>query len=152
MEIFALTAIGAAIFLAAKNSNNYSDVENQDTSAVPSAADNNPNTTATTNTTLANIGQYSLGQKIAAFQHMIQSCEHLYPTDVLNGAAYNLAYGQQWFNDMSDHPAVTGDMELIVLPDNFCIAAGLSPGCHSSAAGAYQIRLKTWQELQSSDP
>jgi muramidase (phage lysozyme) len=34
------------------------------------------------------------------------------------------------------------------LPDKYCIAAGLNPPCHSSAAGRYQITKGTWIRLK----
>lgn len=152
-NVIALAAVGAAVFLLAKNSDAQSmtDAQTQDTSNAPSAADSNENMIPIQGTMLNNISQYSIVQKLFAFLYMIRSCEHVFPTDVTNNAAYNLAYGQQWFDDMSDHPAATGDIDLVPLPDNVCIAAGLSPGCHSSAAGAYQIILSTWQGLQRLD-
>jgi muramidase (phage lysozyme) len=43
-----------------------------------------------------------------------------------------------------DHPAVTREWLGEPLPDAICRAAGLSPGCRSTAAGRYQIIRPTW--------
>jgi muramidase (phage lysozyme) len=51
--------------------------------------------------------------------------------------------------DFSDHPAVLGTWKGERLPDKDCIALGLAPPCHSSAAGAYQFTRPTWLGLKS---
>lgn len=51
--------------------------------------------------------------------------------------------------DLSDHPAITGEWHGEPLSDALCIAAGLSPGCVSTAAGRYQINKPTWVHLKT---
>lgn len=48
--------------------------------------------------------------------------------------------------DFSDHPANLG-WRGVRLGDSTCIAAGFSPGCVSTAAGAYQFIKPTWNGL-----
>lgn len=62
---------------------------------------------------------------------------------------YRVVYGyRHTIQDFSDHPAVTGEWRGERLPDHMCAAAGLSPGCISTAAGRYQIIRPTWQDAQ----
>jgi lysozyme len=49
--------------------------------------------------------------------------------------------------DLSDHPWFTGEWKGRLLPDKECINAGLSPGCKSTAAGAFQITHGTWASI-----
>lgn len=49
-------------------------------------------------------------------------------------------------SDFSAHPAELG-WGGVPLPDELCEAAGFSPGCVSTAAGAYQINRPTWRSL-----
>lgn len=89
---------------------------------------------------------------VAAFLFMIRACEHRYPTDVTNNAAYNIFYGGKRFSDLSDHPVITGEMNPVPLSDSMCIAAGLEPGCVSTAAGAYQLIRPTWKRIREISP
>lgn len=58
---------------------------------------------------------------------------------------YRVVYGySRVIYDLSDHPAVTGEWRGERLPDAMCAAAGLSPGCISTAAGRYQMIRPTW--------
>jgi hypothetical protein len=66
---------------------------------------------------------------LSAFLFMIRATEHVYPRDVLNDAAYSIFYGGSKFSNFSDHPVLTGEKKGVPLPDNFCRAAGLKPGC-----------------------
>lgn len=50
--------------------------------------------------------------------------------------------------DLVDHPAITGEWRGERLTDAQCIAAGFSPGCVSTAAGAYQMTKPTWREAK----
>jgi len=50
--------------------------------------------------------------------------------------------------DFSDHPGNLG-WKGVRLGDSTCIAAGFSPGCVSTAAGAYQFIKPTWNGLVS---
>lgn len=58
---------------------------------------------------------------------------------------YRVVYGYKHvIQSYQDHPAVTGEWRGERLPDSMCRAAGLGPGCISTAAGRYQIILPTW--------
>ena len=59
---------------------------------------------------------------------------------------YRVCYGYKHsIEDLSDHPAVTGEWKGERLPPAMCKRAGYSSGiCYSSAAGAYQIIRPTW--------
>lgn len=62
---------------------------------------------------------------------------------------YRVVFGYRvTINDLSDHPAVTGEWKGEPLPDNQCKAAGFGPGCVSTAAGKYQITRTTWRKLK----
>lgn len=86
---------------------------------------------------------------INAFLFMIRACEHRYPRDVVNDACYEIFYGGQTFDDLSDHPVITGELAPVPLPDAMCRAAGLKSPCFSTAAGAYQFIRPTWQRLRN---
>ena len=85
---------------------------------------------------------------LSAFLYMIRSTEHVYPRDVVNDAAYSIFYGGSRFQNFTDHPVITGEKKGVPLPDHFCKAAGLKPGCVSTAAGAYQFIKPTWVRLR----
>lgn len=88
---------------------------------------------------------------LSAFLYMIRACEHVYPRDVQGGdnaLAYTTFYGGARFSDLSDHPVITGELEPIKLSDAMCRAAGLGPGCVTTAAGAYQMIKPTWERLK----
>jgi lysozyme len=51
--------------------------------------------------------------------------------------------------DFTDHPAITGEWGGERLSDAMCRAAGLSPGCISTAAGRYQMIRKTWLDAKN---
>lgn len=62
---------------------------------------------------------------------------------------YAVTYGYaHTIKDFSDHPAITGEWTGLRLPDHYCRAAGLKPGCRSTAAGAFQINKPTWKDPQ----
>lgn len=61
-----------------------------------------------------------------------------------NAAGYRMLYGGRLFDRFDAHPAALG-WKGERLPDAMCRAAGFGPGCVSTAAGAYQIILPTWQ-------
>lgn len=62
---------------------------------------------------------------------------------------YRVCFGyQHTVRDLSDHPAVTGEWRGHPLPDHLCRAAGYSPGCVSTAAGAYQFIRPTWVRVR----
>jgi len=85
---------------------------------------------------------------LSAFLYMIRSTEHVYPRDVVNDAAYSIFYGGSKFQSFRDHPVITGEKKGIKLPDAMCRAAGLKPGCVSTAAGAYQFIKPTWVRMR----
>jgi len=87
-------------------------------------------------------------QNISAFLFMIRSTEHVYPRDVIGDAAYSIFYGGSKFQSFRDHPVITGEKRGVPLPDAMCRAAGLKPGCVSTAAGAYQLIKPTWVRLR----
>jgi lysozyme len=86
---------------------------------------------------------------LSAFLYMIRSTEHVFPRDVVNDAAYSIFYGGSKFSNFADHPVITGEKKGVPLPDHFCKAAGLKPGCVSTAAGAYQIIKPTWTRIRN---
>ncbi|NBR71775.1 MAG: hypothetical protein EBT75_06755 [Proteobacteria bacterium] len=43
---------------------------------------------------------------------------------------------------------ITGELEPVKLPGAMCRAAGLGPGCVSTAAGAYQFIKPTWERVR----
>lgn len=50
------------------------------------------------------------------------------------------------FDSFADHPAALG-WPGVKLSDEMCRNAGFGPGCVSTAAGRYQIRLPTWRDV-----
>jgi len=91
-------------------------------------------------------------QNVKAFLYMIQSSEHVYPRDVVSGAAYSTFYGGSRFYDLSDHPVNTGEKKGVRLPDAMCKASGFSPGCVSTGAGAYGFIKPTWDRIRAISP
>lgn len=62
---------------------------------------------------------------------------------------YRVVYGyKHTINSFDDHPAITGEWGGERLSDAMCRAAGLSPGCISTAAGRYQMIRPTWLEAK----
>ena len=80
---------------------------------------------------------------------MIRSCEHRFPTDVVNDDCYEIFYGGTRFVDLSDHPVITGELAPVALPERMCKAAGLNSPCFTTAAGAYQFIRPTWTRLRN---
>lgn len=73
-------------------------------------------------------------------------------TDDANG--YRAIYGHtkdrpRLFSSFAAHPVESGEWAGDKLPDAMCEAAGLSAGCITTAAGAYQMILPTWQRLKA---
>jgi lysozyme len=83
---------------------------------------------------------------VPAFMYMIRSAENRMVTN--DSDRYNRFYGNSTFTDMSDHPVNTGEKKGVPLPASMCRAAGLNPGCVSTAAGAYQIIRPTWDQVR----
>jgi muramidase (phage lysozyme) len=88
---------------------------------------------------------------VDAFLYAIRASEHTAAT-IANGTEYSTFYGGKRFVDMSNHPSLTGEIPGVPLPASVCIAAGFGPGCVSTAAGAYQINLPTWQQFGAGLP
>lgn len=88
-------------------------------------------------------------ENLDSFLYLLRSTEHRFPDDVVNDAAYTTFYGGSQFSDLSDHPVNTGEKKGVKLPDRYCTAAGLKPGCVSTAAGAYQIIKPTWNRARA---
>lgn len=129
------------------------DPATNDTRNAPREADSNPdyNPTSSPEIAMANIPPVSdvgIPAAVAAFLYMIRASEHVFPRDVENDAAYNIFYGGARFNDLSEHPVNTGEMKPVKLPESMCRAAGLLPGCVTTAAGAYQIIRPTWNRIR----
>jgi lysozyme len=127
------------------------DAAANDVSVVPSAAQTNLETNPIYN--LAPIPpevqrMTDPQASLSAFLYMIRSTEHVYPRDVVNDAAYSIFYGGSKFQNFADHPVITGEKKGVPLPDQYCKAAGLKPGCVSTAAGAYQLIKGTWTRLR----
>lgn len=152
--------VGAAIVAAGvfalwpKTVNAETSQEFQDTSDVPMPADDNPYIVPENHTWQDAIedGFPVQNDYVRAFLFMIRACEHVYPRDVLNGACYSIFYGGSHFVDMSDHPVNTGEKQGVPLPDSFCAAVKLKPGCVSTAAGAYQFIRPTWNRIRDYAP
>lgn len=87
-------------------------------------------------------------EPIDAFLSMIRAAEHTAAT-IASGSEYSTFYGGRRFTDFSNHPVLTGEMRGVALSDSICRSAGFLPGCVSTAAGAYQITLPTWRDVQS---
>lgn len=94
----------------------------------------------------ANVDIDTAGRNITAFLGMLQNSE-----GTASGAdPYRVCYGYKHIiQDMSDHPAVTGEWPGETLPDAMCKNAGFGPGCKSTAAGAYQIIRPSWLNVKN---
>lgn len=78
---------------------------------------------------------------VAAFLKMIKQAEG---TDRA-GDPYRVCYAyKHTIQSFNDHPAITGEWRGEPLSAAMCAGAGLSAGCVSTAAGAYQIIKPTW--------
>ncbi len=85
-------------------------------------------------------------RNVQAFLSVIQYAEGTYSQN----NPYAVTYGYSHvISNFSDHPTNTGEWNGEVLPDSFCINVGLSPGCRSTAAGAYQFLQPTWNEVKN---
>jgi muramidase (phage lysozyme) len=82
---------------------------------------------------------------VRAFLRVIQQAEG---TDRA-GDPYRVVYGYgHTINDLSEHPAITGEWRGERLSNAMCANAGFGPGCISTAAGAYQIIRPTWVKVR----
>jgi muramidase (phage lysozyme) len=86
-----------------------------------------------------------------ALLYAIRRAEH-FPGRVASGEDYRTFYGNTLFDSFADHPVLTGEKVGIRLKDEWCRAAGLGPGCVSTAAGAYQINVPTWRRIRTRAP
>jgi lysozyme len=93
-----------------------------------------------------NIEVLPVNDPISAFLFMIRSTEN---PPVSDNERYFRFYGNSIFTDTSDHPVITGEKTGIRLSDKMCRDAGYSPGCVSTAAGAYQITNPTWKRIRA---
>jgi len=125
-QLAIIAALGAAFaFFATKASAAESPAPNTDTSADSTSDD----------------------EKIQAFLYMIRTLE----TGTYD--AYDVFYGGAKFHDYSDHPVITGEMLGVSLPASMCRNAGIASGnCDSTAAGAYQFNVPTWNEIRTISP
>lgn len=89
--------------------------------------------------------------RVDAFLWMIGAAETS-PQAMASGAAFRTFYGGSLFNNLADHPTVTGEKSGIRLPDEWCRAAGYGPGCVSTAAGAFQFTKPTWLTVREARP
>lgn len=62
---------------------------------------------------------------------------------------YFAGYGYRRFFGTDEHPIKTGELKPVPLSDEMCRNAGFKPGCVSTAAGAYQFRRATWDEMRA---
>lgn len=84
---------------------------------------------------------------VAAFLQLIRTSEGT-QNNPRGWSPYAVTYAYAFeITDFRDHPALLG-WRGVTLPDNYCRAAGLSPGCVSTAAGAYQFISTTWRRLR----
>lgn len=89
---------------------------------------------------------------LQAFQYAVRRSEHN-AADVAAGDDYRTFYGGARFNDLSDHPVLTGELRGVPLPEEWCRRLGYSDGkCVSTAAGAYQINRPTWLDAREWGP
>lgn len=93
-------------------------------------------------------GQMQAAQRVAAFLYMLGSAE-VGERAMRDGTAYQTFYGGSRFFNLADHPVLTGEKKGVRLPDEWCRRAGFSPGCVSTAAGAYQFTVGTWSEMRA---
>lgn len=90
---------------------------------------------------------YTADDLMAAFLAMIRRAEAL--PGMSDARRYTTFYGGAQFRNLSDHPVETKEMRGVRLKDEYCRAVGLSPGCVSTAAGAYGFILPTWQRMRA---
>lgn len=100
--------------------------------------------------TMPDLTNSTVDQRRSAALYMLRRCEHN-AQDVAEDTDYQTFFGGAKFWDMSDHPAITGEIAPVPLSTQMCINAGFSDGvCFSTAAGAYQITRPTWKEFRGS--
>lgn len=93
-----------------------------------------------------------MATNLAAFLYMIRNCEHR-ADDVRALGDYGTFFGGSRFYNFSDHPVLTGEKKGVPLKPEWCRRAGFASGvCVSTAAGAYQFTVRTWQDMRRSGP
>ncbi len=93
-------------------------------------------------------GDMDRAARVGAFLYMI-GCAEVGESRMVSGLGFRTFYGGSTFTDLSDHPVLTGEKKGIRLPDEWCRRAGFNPGCVSTAAGAYQFTVGTWEEMRA---
>jgi lysozyme len=89
---------------------------------------------------------------VRAFLYLLRNTEHT-RSDAATGRAYSTFYGGAQFKNLADHPVLTGEMRGVQLPAKMCVAAGFADGiCVSTAAGAYQFIVPTWNNMRGISP
>lgn len=140
-----LALVLAAVLFWPRRASADTDPATQDTAPIQPQAADNADAVALSD---ERIRAMSLPVDVNAFLYMIRSCEHRFPTDVVNDACYEIFFGGERFADLSDHPVITGELAPVALPEAQCRAAGLKSPCYSTAAGAYQFIRPTWKRLR----
>lgn len=143
--VLAGLVLAAVLFWPRRASAAGTDPATSDTSPPQPQAVDNPDAVIIQD---AEVQPMSLPIDVQAFLYMIRSCEHRFPTDVVNDDCYEIFYGGTRFADLSDHPVITGELAPVPLPEHMCKAAGLNSPCYSTAAGAYQMIRPTWTRLR----
>ena len=143
--VLAGLVLAAVLFWPRRASAAGTDPATSDTSPPQPQAVDNPDAVIIQD---AEVQPMSLPIDVQAFLYMIRSCEHRFPTDVVNDDCYEIFYGGTRFVDLSDHPVITGELAPVPLPEHMCKAAGLNSPCYSTAAGAYQMIRPTWTRLR----
>lgn len=143
--VLAGLVLAAVLFWPRRASAAGTDPATSDTSPPQPQAVDNPDAVILQD---AEVQPMSLPIDVQAFLYMIRSCEHRFPTDVVNDDCYEIFYGGTRFVDLSDHPVITGELAPVPLPEHMCKAAGLNSPCYSTAAGAYQMIRPTWTRLR----
>lgn len=143
--VLAGLVLAAVLFWPRRASAAGTDPATSDTSPPQPQAVDNPDAVILQD---AEVQPMSLPIDVQAFLYMIRSCEHRFPTDVVNDDCYEIFYGGTRFDDLSDHPVITGELAPVPLPEHMCKAAGLNSPCYSTAAGAYQMIRPTWTRLR----
>lgn len=93
----------------------------------------------------ADVSGDTAAANIAAFLYALRQAEGTEG----QANAYAVCFGyRHTVKDFTDHPAITGEWRGEPLSDGMCRNAGFSPGCVSSAAGAYQLIKPTWRRVR----
>lgn len=86
--------------------------------------------------------------RVRAFLAVIRTLEH----DARDNP-YTTFYGRAQFSNFANHPVLTGELRGVPLSREMCINAGFADGiCVSTAAGAYQFTVPTWNDVRGQSP